>query len=193
MANRILKLIMTRCKQGRSLSQISQLTEMTIDEVKETLGHTTGLTPKEVSIVFRMKEEGLSPTQISQEFDVDLPVLQQFLSQETTPVIRDTVLALETQIETLFRQGKRPHEIASVLGMNERTVLAYALGSESKTQFNEASEPASGHFRPPPTTTEQPPKSQLTKTWPIGDSYSGELLNDKPHGRGFMQYADGRT
>jgi hypothetical protein len=74
----------------------------------------------------------------------------------------------------------------------ENTVLAYALESESKTQFSEASEQAPMHFRPPPTTTEQP-KPQLTKTWPNGDSYRGELLNDKPHGSGTMQYANGMT
>jgi hypothetical protein len=38
-------LIINRSKQGHSLSQISELTRVTIDEVKEMLGQATGLTP----------------------------------------------------------------------------------------------------------------------------------------------------
>jgi hypothetical protein len=39
-----------------------------------------------------------------------------------------------------------------------------------------------------------PPRSHETKRWPNGDSYQGQLLNDKPHGHGTMNYfEDGRT
>jgi DNA-binding CsgD family transcriptional regulator len=132
MADRTLKLIMTKSKQGHSLIQISQLTELSIDEVKETLGQATGLTPKEVNIIFRMEQEGYSLDQISQEYGVELQVLEQFLPQQTTPVIKETVVGLETQIEAQFHQGRRPHEIAQILEINERPVLAYAFEGESK-------------------------------------------------------------
>jgi tetratricopeptide (TPR) repeat protein len=129
MADRTLRLIMTRCKQGHSLNQISELTELTVGEVKEALGQATGLTPREVSIIFRMKQEGCSLEQISQEYGVELEVLKQFLPEETTPVIKETAVGLETQIEELFRQGRRPPEIGQMLGISERAVLAYALES----------------------------------------------------------------
>jgi hypothetical protein len=162
MADRTLKLILTKSKQGHSLIQISQLTELTIDEVKETLGQATGLTPKEVSLIFRMKKEEYSLDEISQEYGVELQVLEQFLPQQTTPVIKETVVGLETQIETLFHQGRRAHEIAQILEINERAVLAYALDGESKTYYTEASDRAPIHFRSPPTTIEGTKHPQLT-------------------------------
>jgi hypothetical protein len=156
---------MAKSKQGQSVSQISQLTELTINEVKETLGQATGLTPKEVSIVFRMKHEGYSLDQISQEYDVELEVLEKFLPRETTPVIKETVAGYETQIDALFSQGKRAHEIGRVLEINERAVLAYTLEGESKA-FSEASERAPIPFMPSPTTTEEAKQLQSTQTLP---------------------------
>jgi hypothetical protein len=139
MADRTLKLIMARSKQGQSLSQISQLTERTIDEVKEQLGQATGLTPKEVSIIFRMKEGGLGLEQISQEFKVELEVLKLFLPIE------------QNQIDALADQDKGPYEIS--LGVSE---AAYTPDCKP-------------YSRSPPATTEetkQYPKPQPTKTLP---------------------------
>jgi Ca2+-binding EF-hand superfamily protein len=131
--------------------------------VKEKLGQAAGLTPKELGIVFRMRQEGYSLDQISQEFDVELQVLEQFLPQETAPVIKETVVGLETQIDALFQQGKRAPEIARILGINERAVLAYALEGESKTYFSEPSEQVPLHFMPPPAKTKKTKQPQPTK------------------------------
>jgi hypothetical protein len=112
-----------------------------------------------------MKQRGLSLEQINQETGIELEVLEQFLPQDTTPVIKETVGGFETQIEALFRQGKGAHEIGQMLGINDRAVLAYALEGESKT-YSEASEQAPLYFRPPPTTTEETKQPQLTQTLP---------------------------
>jgi hypothetical protein len=77
------ELISTRSKLGDSLSQISQLTKLTIEQVKETLGQATGLTVEELSIIYIMKQEGRCLEQISQEVQVALEVLKLFLPQDS--------------------------------------------------------------------------------------------------------------
>jgi hypothetical protein len=158
MADRTLKLIMARSKQGQSLSQISQLTELTIDEVKEQLGQATSLTLKKVSIIFRMRQEGLGLEQISQEFEVELEVLMQFLPIE------------HTQIDTLAGQDKGLYEIS--LGVSES---AYTPDCKP-------------YSRSPPTTTEETkksPKPQSTKTLPKPQHttffYCCERITNKLH------------
>jgi hypothetical protein len=163
MAERTLNFLIAASKQGHSLSQISQLTKLTEDQVKERLGQVTGLTVDDLALIFSMKQEGYSLDQISQEYGVELQVLEQFLPQPTTPVIKETVI---TQIKALIHQGKGPPEIARILGINERAVLAYALDGESKTYFSKASDPAPIHFRPPPTPTEETKQPQATKPEP---------------------------
>jgi lambda repressor-like predicted transcriptional regulator len=89
------RLICSSSKSGESLNQISELSGLSIDEIKETLGQITGLTPEFVGIIFDMKQRGLSLEQISQENDVELETLRQFLtdSQETPPTtIEETKL-----------------------------------------------------------------------------------------------------
>jgi hypothetical protein len=154
MAERLLKLIITKSKQGHSIGQISELTGLTIDQMMETLAQATGLTPADLSIIFHMKQRGLSLDQIRQEYGVELEVLEQFLRHG----IRETV---GTQIDALADQGKGPYEIGRMLGINERAVLAYALEGESKTN-SEDSERAPTYSRSPPTTTEE--TTQPTKT-----------------------------
>jgi hypothetical protein len=104
------------------------------------------------------------------------------LPQDTTPVIKETVIGFETQIEALFRQGKRAPEIGQMLGINERAVLAYALEGESKT-YSEASEQAHIYFRPRPTTTEETKQPQLTQTLPKPQHflYSCQYHTNKLH------------
>lgn len=87
MADRTLKLIMAKNQHGHSLSHTSQLTELSIDKPKEILGQATSLTHREVSIIFHMKQGGHFLAQISQEYGVELEVLEQFLGngQEQEP------------------------------------------------------------------------------------------------------------
>jgi hypothetical protein len=51
-------MICTKSKLGHSLSQISEMTGLTIDQIKETLGQTSGLTPETLSNIFHMKQRG---------------------------------------------------------------------------------------------------------------------------------------
>jgi hypothetical protein len=148
-----LKLICNKSKQGHSLTQISELTGLTQDQVMETLAQATGLTPEELSIIFHMKQRGLSLAQIYQDTDVALQILEQFLtdSQEAPAVIRESVVGFEPQIEALFSQGLRPPEIGRRLGISERAVLACTLGSpdEGVSLTSKASEPAPVYHRTP--------------------------------------------
>jgi lambda repressor-like predicted transcriptional regulator len=75
------ELISTRSKLGDSLSQIAQLSGLTTDQVQKTLGQAAGLTSEEVSIIIHMNKEGHSLEQISQEVQVALEVLNEFLTQ----------------------------------------------------------------------------------------------------------------
>jgi hypothetical protein len=60
METRKLKMICTKSKLGHSLSQISELTGLTMDQVKQRLGQATGLSPEVLSNIFDMKQRGLS-------------------------------------------------------------------------------------------------------------------------------------
>jgi hypothetical protein len=82
-----LEMICAKSKSAYSLSQISELTGLTVDQVKERLGQVTGLSPMILSIIFNMKQEGLTLEQINQESGVELKVLEQFLTQEATTVV----------------------------------------------------------------------------------------------------------
>jgi hypothetical protein len=142
METRKLKMICTKSKLGHSLSQISELTGLTIDQVKARLGQATGLSPEVLSNIFLMKQRGLSLELISQESNVELEVLKQFLPQ----VIKKTA-----ETHAVADEGKGPYEIS----LDER---AYTLGSPDHCKT---------YSRSPPTTTEetkQPPQS--TKTLP---------------------------
>jgi hypothetical protein len=124
MAARALKQIYSKCKLGHSLSQVSELTGLTIDQLKEILGQATGIAPADLSIILHMTQRGLTLEQISQECDVALEVLKLFLPE----VIQETV---ETQIHA--DQGKGPCEISQLLGVSERAVLAYTLDCKNYT------------------------------------------------------------
>jgi hypothetical protein len=80
MADSTSDLICTRSELSDLLSQISQLT---IDQVTEVLGQATGLSSAVQSIIFHMKQEGRPLEQISQEVQVTLEVLKQVFSQNT--------------------------------------------------------------------------------------------------------------
>jgi hypothetical protein len=139
METRKLKMICTKSKLGHSLSQISELTGLTIELVKQRLGQATGLSPEVLSDIFDMKQRGLSLELISQEIDVELEVLKQFLPQ----VIKKAV-----ETHALADQEQGPYEI----NYGER---AYTLGSSYTAR------PTADHL---PTTTEETKQSQPTKT-----------------------------
>jgi hypothetical protein len=145
METRKLKMICTKSKLGHSLSEISELTGLTIDQVKQRLGQATGLSPEVLSNIFDMKQRGLSLELISQESDVELEVLKQFLPQ----VIKKTV-----ETHALADQKQGPYEI----NIGER---AYTLGSSDHCKT---------YSRSPPTMTEetiqlQPSKLEHTPTF----------------------------
>jgi hypothetical protein len=135
--------------------------------VKEILGQATGLAPADLSIIFHMKQRGLSLDQISQRSGVELQVLEQFLPQEAPAVIKESVVGFEAQIEALFSQGLRPPEIGRRLGINERAVLANTLGSpdEGVSLTSKASERAPVYHRTP-EEAKQPQRPQPTQTQP---------------------------
>jgi hypothetical protein len=70
-------------KLGDSLSQISQPTGPTTEQVNIMLGHPTGLTDEKLSPIFHMKPRGSSLDQISQGVEEELRVLKQSLPQDT--------------------------------------------------------------------------------------------------------------
>jgi hypothetical protein len=49
--------------------------------MKETFAQATGLIPKEISIIYHIKQQGLGHEQISQELCIDPEVLKQFLPE----------------------------------------------------------------------------------------------------------------
>jgi hypothetical protein len=60
-----LKLICPKSKLRYSLSEISELTGLTLDDVKKTLGQAPGLSPEVLTNILHMKQRGLSVKLIS--------------------------------------------------------------------------------------------------------------------------------
>jgi lambda repressor-like predicted transcriptional regulator len=179
MAERTLKLIMSKSKQGCSLSKISELTGLTVDQVVGKLGQAINLSPEDLTIIFALRQEGSSLTQISQDYDIELEILKQFLTdhQEPTPVIKESVEGFERQIDELFDQGKRTNEISRLLGISENAVLAYTLGSadDCSTYCTVDSEQPPILFNSDASTTQGPLKPQPTQTPPKGPK---QFMND---------------
>jgi lambda repressor-like predicted transcriptional regulator len=88
---------------GHSLSQISEQSGLSINEIKMTLGQATGLTPKSIGFIFHLKQRGLSLEQISQETGAELEQLRQFLtdSQETPPTATEETKQQPQPTQTL--------------------------------------------------------------------------------------------
>jgi hypothetical protein len=154
MEARTTKLNCTRSNSGDKLSQ----TNLTILEVKERIRQATGLTPEKLRVMLNMQQEGCYLEQTREEYRVELEVLKQFLTDPQDEHLQDTVVGFETRIDALADQGKGLYEISRLLGVSERAVLAYTLGSpdDCKTYT-------------PPTTTEEsksPHKPQAPKTLP---------------------------
>jgi hypothetical protein len=150
METRKLKMICTKSKLGHSLSQISELTALTMDQVKQRLGQATGLSPEVLSNIFDMKQRGLSLELISQESEVELDVLKQFLPQ----VIKKTV-----ETHALAEQGQGQYEIS----LGER---AYTLGSPDHCKTYSRSHPkTTKKTKQPPQPTKTLPNPQHTPTF----------------------------
>jgi hypothetical protein len=162
METRKLKMICTKSKLGHSLSQISELTGLTIDQVKQRLGQATGLSPEALSNIFVMKQRGLSLELISLESDVKLEVLKQFLPQ----VIKKTV-----ETHALDDQVKGPYEIslgerANTLGSPEH-LKTYSLSSPTTTE----------QTKQPPQPTKTLPKPQHFPTFFYCSQYNTNKLH----------------
>jgi lambda repressor-like predicted transcriptional regulator len=118
MSEMALKLIVAKSKLGHSLSQISELVGLTIDQIQTTLAQATGLDPLDISIIFHMKERGLSLEQINQETGVALEVLMQFLPQAVAeaqaladgppPTTTEETTELQRAIWTYFEPQPSP-------------------------------------------------------------------------------------
>jgi hypothetical protein len=128
------RLICTKSKQGHSLSEIGELTGITIDEVKGKLAQATGLTPKKISIIFHT--------------GVELEVLRQFLPSRETA---------DTQIDALAADlGTGPYEISQ-----GQRVYAYGSPDYSKT-YSRSHPTTTAETKQPLQSTKTLPKPQYT-------------------------------
>jgi hypothetical protein len=100
-------LICNLTKSKYSLSQISHITGLTIDEVKEKLGQFTNLTPHEVGLFIRKRQQGLELEQISQRYGVELADLKLFLPDDTDEADALAYRSLPTTTEET-KQPSRP-------------------------------------------------------------------------------------
>jgi hypothetical protein len=154
------RLICTKSKLEHSLSR--ELTELTIDEVKERLGKLTGLTLKDVGIIFLMMQRGLTLEQISEETGVEFKVLKQFLPEILTEKV-------ETQTDSLADQGKRTLKPALDLERDPCQLPCLA--------FLMTARPRAGHLlrrlrKPNSLTLHNPPRrsSNLSTSLPLPSS-----------------------
>lgn len=116
---RLIKLVNKRSKAGDSLSDISKLCKLPTAKVLDYLSRSTNLTPKDLEIIFSLKSKGLSLDEISDEFSIDLALLQSFLP--------DTELTLEKKhsILVMSRKGRPNSSISKFLGIRKEAVENY--------------------------------------------------------------------
>jgi hypothetical protein len=168
MGARCAKLNCRRNKSGDKQSKTGKLTGLTMDEVKERLGQATGLSPEKLRIIVEMKQEGCSLKQIREEYQVEIEVLKQFLTdpQEATGDLRETVVGCETWIDKLVDQGKGLYDISQLIGVSERAVLAYTLGTPDVCNTYSKSQPTTTEkTKEPPHPTQMLPKPQHKPTF----------------------------
>jgi hypothetical protein len=99
MGARTTKLNSDRSKPEDTLSQSGKRTGPAIDEVKRRLEQATGLTPREVTNILIMRQQGHSLEEISERYRVDVKVIEHSLTdpQEASEVNRPQDLAPPSQ------------------------------------------------------------------------------------------------
>jgi hypothetical protein len=118
------------------------LTGLTIDQVKARLAQATGLSPEVLSSIFLMKQRGLSLELISQESDVELEVLKQFLPQ----IIKKTVEA-----HAVADKGKGPFMRSALTRELTRLALLTTTRPTADHTLRRLKRPNSSHNPPRPS------------------------------------------
>lgn len=116
---RLMNLVCKRCKAGLSVAEIAAMCEISADEVYCLIASKTGLTDKSVKLIIRMKHSGMSFSEISEEFMVDVQTLDVFL-KDSFEDKRDAIVKLNAA-------GMRNAEISATLGVNEDYVMEVLL------------------------------------------------------------------
>jgi hypothetical protein len=187
------------CKSGMTLTQISTNMRVTDDTVLEVLAQRIGITSRKMFTILNLREQH-SLQKVSELTLVPVSSLLEILPESNLPA------DLQNQILTLYRQGQTPDEISHSTGFTVDQVIMVVnsiklesrgpgttstLVEERPFRVSDIIPKRDEERRPVPSAVQRGPEDakQETKTLPNGDSYRGQLLNDKPHGRGTMQYA----
>mmetsp|Transcript_7575 Transcript_7575/g.14164 ORF Transcript_7575/g.14164 Transcript_7575/m.14164 type:complete len:414 (-) Transcript_7575:2577-3818(-) len=126
---RLTKLVCKRSKAGDSTREIARVCKVTEAKVLDYLARSTQLTTKDLEIILGLKDKGLTLEEISDEFCVDLDVLQAFLP--------DDELSLEKKHNILLmsRKGRRIESICKILELKQCTVDNYLKNCNSDDSF----------------------------------------------------------
>jgi DNA-binding CsgD family transcriptional regulator len=189
-----LKMLLRLCKAGKTLEQICVALDVEDETVFAALAQMLDITPRQMKRVFALKKQGDSLEEIGELCSVAVASLLEVFPEDSLPA------DLRNQILTLARQGHSSEDISYSIGIAEaevRTVLnstkLQAKGPASvrtaSTLIEECGLERIEETKPAQRATDA--RQQGTKTYPSGDSYQGELLNDRPHGHGTMNYVEG--
>jgi DNA-binding CsgD family transcriptional regulator len=190
-----LELLLRLSKAGKSFEQICETLEVEAETVVAALAQKFDITPKQMRRVFTLRKQGDSLEEISELCSVAVASLLEVFPESSLPA------DLRNQILTLARQGLSSEEICHSTGIAEAEVITVLNSIKLKSKgpstavstvieevrldkMSLSSEEAKSAQTP--TDARQ---QGTTKTWPNGDCYQGQLLDDKPHGHGTMNYA----
>jgi hypothetical protein len=192
--------LLTSCKYGMSLEEISDVLSVEVGTVASVLAETTGITAKTLKMIYKLRE-----------LDKTLDIISDICK---VPMSSLTMISASEQSSHLSIQTLKPVEV-SLLGQPEVQAAGIVTAPEQKRQAEASKAAAEATHKPSPHAQVDSPlpgtvvdKSQVhdtklrrTKrrrnerlTWPNRDVYEGQVLNDLPHGKGTMKmYAQRST
>jgi hypothetical protein len=162
--------IMFRCiKRGMPLREICTTLDLDVEAIVSALNQRTNISVKTLTYALRMRDNGRSVDAISDLCDIPLTKLAEIFSESgQVDDSRSQATNRKGKKAAKFNRRGQTAPSAFVEGKNREEKKSSSLARENETR-------------------------QGTKTWPNGDEYQGELLNDVPHGKGTMKHAAGET
>jgi hypothetical protein len=168
--------VLFRCvKQGLPLTEVCADLQLKVPTVLRALSKRASISVKTLKIALTMRENGKSLERISDLCEVPITSLLKILPGQVT---EEKSPSSQAQVSHSIGFG----QISEAVDLSSTEPARQELPKKRRatSSANTSKQCSDG-------------SKKDTKKWPNGDSYKGQLLNDKPHGQGTKKYEDGST
>jgi hypothetical protein len=177
-------------RETHSLQQISEFTSVPVSTLLEILPESN-LPADLQNQILALARQGQTPEEISHNtgltVDQIITVLNSIRPQPSSATSSSVSFQSRSEVSSVSSKSRSS---ASSKRSQPRSEVSSVSTRELDRQLD------TRHFVQPsrPSIVRRSHDARhVNKTWSNGDSYRGELLNDKPHGYGTMQYAGARS